>query len=100
VRVIHDTGGTHSLGVLPASSPARKLVAQRTGTLFVETDHAERRKFTIAELKRICSFPDDYVMTGSYAQQWARLGNSVPPLMAQAIAACVRDILLAVQAAA
>ena len=60
----------------------------------------DRRKFTIAELKRICSFPDDYVMTGSYAQQWARLGNSVPPLMAQAIAASLRDVLLSVQVAA
>jgi len=56
----------------------------------------DRRKFTIDELKRICSFPDDYVMSGSYAQQWARLGNSVPPLMAKAIGEAVRDALLAV----
>lgn len=56
---------------------------------------ATRRKFTIDELKRICSFPDDYVMTGSYAQQWARLGNSVPPLMAKAIADSVREALTA-----
>ena len=59
-----------------------------------EWDKTERRKFTIAELKRICAFPDDYVMTGSYAQQWARLGNAVPPLMASVIAASVRDALL------
>ena len=31
---------------------------------------ATRRKFTIAELKRICAFPDDFILTGSYAQQW------------------------------
>lgn len=54
----------------------------------------ERRKFTIAELKRICSFPDDYVLVGSYAQQWERLGNSVPPLMMRAIASAVRDSLV------
>lgn len=41
----------------------------------------ERRKFTIAELKRICAFPDDFVLVGSYAQQWERLGNAVPPVM-------------------
>jgi len=54
----------------------------------------QRRNFTIAEVRRICSFPDDYVMSGSYSKQWARLGNSVPPLMAKAIADAVRDTLL------
>jgi site-specific DNA-cytosine methylase len=46
----------------------------------------ERRKFTILELKRLCAFPDDFVLMGSYSQQWERLGNSVPPLMMRAIA--------------
>jgi DNA (cytosine-5)-methyltransferase 1 len=41
----------------------------------------ERRKFTIEELKRICSFPDDYAMRGTYAEQWARCGDAVPPVM-------------------
>jgi DNA (cytosine-5)-methyltransferase 1 len=54
----------------------------------------ERRKFTIAELKRICAFPDEFVLAGSYAQQWERLGNSVPPLMMRAIAESVRDGVL------
>ena len=49
--------------------------------------------FTIPELKRLCAFPEDFQMTGSYAQQWARFGNSVPPLMAAAIATSVRDVL-------
>lgn len=42
---------------------------------------AQQRKFTIAEVKRLCAFPDDFVLVGSYAQQWERLGNSVPPVM-------------------
>ena len=53
-----------------------------------------RRKFTIAEIKRICAFPDDFVLTGSYSQQWERLGNSVPPVMMRAIAEVVRDKIL------
>lgn len=58
----------------------------------------ERRKFTIAELKPICGFPDDFVLTGSYADQWARLGNSVPPVMMAKVAAAVRDgVLLPLQ---
>jgi DNA (cytosine-5)-methyltransferase 1 len=54
----------------------------------------ERRKFTIAELKRICAFPDDFILVGSYAQQWERLGNSVPPVMMRYIAEAVRDGVL------
>lgn len=63
----------------------------------VETASAkgiERRKFTIAEVKRICSFPDDFILKGTYAQQWERLGNSVPPVMMAAIAATIRDKIL------
>lgn len=54
----------------------------------------EKRKFTIAELRRICAFPDDFVLCGSYAQQWERLGNSVPPVMMAAIAREIRDKIL------
>lgn len=54
----------------------------------------ERRKFSIAELRRICGFPDDFVLTGTYAQQWERLGRAVPPVMMSHIAETVRrDIL-------
>lgn len=54
----------------------------------------EKRKFSIAELRRICAFPDDYVLTGSYSEQWARLGHSVPPVMMFHIASAVRDRIL------
>jgi DNA (cytosine-5)-methyltransferase 1 len=49
-----------------------------------------RRHLTIPEVKRICSFPDDYVLDGSFGKQWARLGNAVPPMMAYHIARAIR----------
>jgi DNA (cytosine-5)-methyltransferase 1 len=52
------------------------------------------RKLSIAEAKRLCSFPDDYELTGTYQQQWARLGNSVPPLMTKAVAEALAPRLL------
>lgn len=51
------------------------------------------RKFTIPEVMRLCSFPDDFVLTGTYSQQWERLGNSVPPMMAYHIGLSVRRVL-------
>ena len=54
----------------------------------------EKRRFSIQELKRICAFPEDFVLEGSYAQQWKCLGNSVPPLMMKAIASSVLEGIL------
>ena len=63
--------------------------------VIIKSGNTEKRKFTIAELRRICAFPDDFTLTGSYAQQWERLGNSVPPLMMKEIAVEIRDGVLA-----
>ena len=58
------------------------------------THPTEKRKLTIAELKRICAFPDDFVLTGTYSQQWERLGRAVPPIMMFHIARTLRDEIL------
>jgi DNA (cytosine-5)-methyltransferase 1 len=58
------------------------------------THPTEKRKFSIAELKRICGFPDDFILTGSYAQQWERLGRAVPPVMMYHLASTIRDQVL------
>lgn len=55
----------------------------------------EPRKFTISELRRLCGFPDDFVLTGTYAQQWERLGRAVPPPMMAAVARELAVVLLA-----
>jgi DNA (cytosine-5)-methyltransferase 1 len=34
------------------------------------------------------------VLTGTYAEQWERLGRAVPPLMMAAIAETIRDRVL------
>lgn len=54
----------------------------------------ERRKFSIAELKRLCAFPDDVILIGSYGQQWERLGRAVPPVMMSHVARVIRDEIL------
>lgn len=54
----------------------------------------EKRKFTIAELKRICGFPDDFILEGTYAQQWERCGRAVPPVMMMHIANTIKTEIL------
>jgi DNA (cytosine-5)-methyltransferase 1 len=62
------------------------------------THPTERRKFTIAELRRICGFPDDFVLTGSYSQQWERLGRAVPPVMMSHVARAVLGVIQEIDA--
>lgn len=53
------------------------------------------RKFSIEELRRICGFPDDFELSGTYAQKWERLGRSVPPPVMRAIAETLaKEVLL------
>lgn len=52
------------------------------------------RVFTIRELKALCGFPAEYILTGTYAQRWERLGRAVPPPMMRAIAENLKDRVL------
>lgn len=51
------------------------------------------RQFTLAEVRALCGFPHDFVLTGEFAQRWERMGRSVPPVMMSHIAAHLRDRL-------
>lgn len=54
----------------------------------------EDRRFTIPELKRIVSIPDDFILTGEYKQRWERLGRMVPPIMMMNIAKTIQTEIL------
>lgn len=43
------------------------------------------RMLTPRELARGQGFPDDYILTGSKTSQVARIGNSVPPVLAETL---------------
>lgn len=64
------------------------------GSYVTESGIAQARRLTIAECRRICSFPADYALAGDEKQQWERMGRSVPPLMMRAISATIRDEIL------
>ena len=51
------------------------------------------RKLTIEEIKALASYPEGFQFIGTYRQRWARVGNSVPPLLMKAIADGLRRIV-------
>lgn len=62
------------------------------GSLFAGLLHPEQNRYcSISEIKRLGSFPDKFQMPGLFGEQWARVGNSVPPLFMAAIASSIRE---------
>jgi site-specific DNA-cytosine methylase len=51
------------------------------------------RHLTISEIKLMSSFPEGFRMEGRFHEKWARIGNSVPPLLMKAIADRIRHCL-------
>jgi DNA (cytosine-5)-methyltransferase 1 len=67
----------------------RTLKAQ--GGQYTGPFHWESRRFTIGELKRLQTFPDEYLVTGGRGAAVHQLGNSVPPQLARVLALSVRE---------
>jgi DNA (cytosine-5)-methyltransferase 1 len=68
-----------------------KLFMQGAAGLIHYKDY---RFITITEAKRICSFPDNFILLGSFEQKWARLGNAVMPKMMYHIAKHIKETIL------
>lgn len=52
--------------------------------------HWENRRFSVAEYKRLQTFPDDYKLNGSRVIKIKQIGNSVPPQFARFLALSIR----------
>ncbi|MBS4785758.1 MAG: DNA cytosine methyltransferase [Clostridiales bacterium] len=55
--------------------------------------YKENRVPTVRESARIQSFPDDFEFIGIKTSQLRQVGNAVPPLLAQAIAERVKEVI-------
>lgn len=75
--------------------PGRTVVAHlyKDGNLFIHPDSTQERTFTVREAARIQSFPDDFFFEGSRTEQFKQVGNAVPPLMAEAFAITLKEML-------
>lgn len=53
----------------------------------------ENRAFTVREAARVQGFGDDFIFSGTLAQQFRMIGNAVPPPVAHSVAELVRRLL-------
>ena len=95
-RITGRTGSGFKRVESELEKPMNAILVQDPAQTRYEVDdtHSAKRKFSIDELRRLCSFPDDFTLTGTYAQQWERIGRAVPPVMMSHIAATIATKIL------
>lgn len=92
-------GTTNSFGLSRLAWDKPSCTLPKTSILsssILQPDKHER--LSIEQAQRIGSYPDQYQMIGKFEEQWARLGNSVPPLFLKAIAEHIRTHILSASA--
>ena len=91
----HDKGHHFNLKRSSLRKPCPTITAMGNLAGVAGTCHPlEDRKFTIKELKRIMSLPEDFILTGQHKQQSERIGRMVPPLMMKALAESIYNKVL------
>jgi DNA (cytosine-5)-methyltransferase 1 len=70
---------------LDPNSPSPTIQAQPGPN--VGPFHWDNRRLRVPELRRLFTFPDDFGFVGKRSSVQSQLGNSVPPILARAVAA-------------
>ncbi|MDQ2809595.1 MAG: DNA cytosine methyltransferase [Chloroflexota bacterium] len=65
----------------------------KDGYRYIHWDTAQHRTISVREAARIQSFRDDFRFTGSRSSRFRQIGNAVPPLLAEHMAAQIRRAL-------
>jgi DNA (cytosine-5)-methyltransferase 1 len=91
----HEKGHHFNLKRSSLRKPCPTITAMGNLAGVAGTCHPiEDRKFTIKELKRIMSLPENFKLTGQHKQKSERIGRMVPPLMMKALSESVYNKVL------
>jgi len=81
---------------MEADKPSRTLMAHLGKDCYshIHYDSKQARTISVREAARLQSFPDGFKFSGSMNTVFRQIGNAVPPLMAEKIAASIKHLLI------
>jgi len=89
ISEIHPKRSLWNYCRLHKDKPAQTILAGSDGQMY---HWSENRSITLAECKRLSSFPDDFKFL-NWVDGWIRIGNSVPPNLIKNMCLFIQDIL-------
>ena len=93
-KVFYDTKGNFTKKQYQVDDVMPTITKGNTYHLKIGETKESATLFKIDDLKVLASFPSDFKMTGNFNDQWARIGNSVPPNLMKAIAEHIKINIL------
>ena len=100
---VKDGGGRDDIpeNIRPQKGDIRKYIRYDstkpsiciTGDMRKVFHYNQNRALTVRELAAIQSYPDNFIFLGNKIKQQQMVGNSVPPMLAKAIAEAVKQML-------
>ena len=84
----------NKVSILKSSFNKPCLTITKTAALVFKDHTGNIKNITSDELKILSSFPKEFKFSGSYNQQWARIGNAVMPKFMEHIARTIKDEIL------
>lgn len=94
-RITGKNSNVHKYHVIQWNKPSNLIPAHlfKDGLRHIHPDSTQARTITVREAARLQTFSDDFIFSGSQADQFKMIGNAVPPKFSEILGKAVFKLL-------